>query len=397
MATPFTKFPLFHFAIFFVSPWIFGDEIEVWFDGAEPHSHLGDVAWGLAEKPDGGFFIVGEHLLDKKVDSYNRKALLIVTDPKGKPVSRIELPGYMHAAKIRSCKDGTFVISGNKRKHGASILFVDSDGKIVREKANITEQNSRPNTAVDAFPTRDGGFLVGCKEGLYGFLTKLDSELKLEWTTAAIEHLNYIKSTTRSANGDCFLVGQYQGGKGVFISRWNKDGKFIDKAIHTIDKRTNKGRRILINQKDQLVITGMVGSGGNGHFLFMIVKPDDIHRPLVTKRVDLGDGVGACYGQALIQCRDGSYVIAGRSGKGKTHLLSMVRVNQTGDIIAGPKFFGRGHSDFGDAGYDVVECRDGSIAAVGIKETELLEPSDITDIRPNADFYLIKTRLDPDQ
>ena len=44
------------------------EEIETFFDGAEPHSHPGDIAWGIAERPDGGFLIVGEHLLDKTTD-----------------------------------------------------------------------------------------------------------------------------------------------------------------------------------------------------------------------------------------------------------------------------------------------------------------------------------------
>ena len=59
------------------------------------------------------------------------------------------------------------------------------------------------------------------------------------------------------------------------IAHWDAKGRFIGQAVHTIDASVNKGRRILLNKAGNLAITGMVGSGGRGHFLFMELRPAD--------------------------------------------------------------------------------------------------------------------------
>ncbi len=365
-------------------------EFETSFDGAG----FGDVGWGIAERPEpGGFLVTGEQLLDTEIDSHNREAMLFVTDELGNVQKRLPLPNYMHASKVRVLPNGEFVIAGNKRGSGASILFVDGEGEILRERTNVAQRNSRPTSANDVIPTADGGFLVACREGMRGFVAKLDGELKTEWTTEPVDNLHYVKGAVQLPTGDCFMVGQQGSGKGVHIVHWNAKGEFVRDVVHRIDRSVNKGRRILANQAGNLAITGMLGSGGRGHFLFMEVSPRDLDAPLVIARIDPKQSISN-YGQAMIQCRDGSYVIAGRSSKDGSHFLSVIRIDGKGAIIAGPKFFGSADRNSGEAGYDVVECRDGSIAVVGMKGTALLDGGKITDVSPSADFYLVKTRLD---
>lgn len=373
------------------------DAFERRFDGAEPSDRatFGDVGWSLAERPDGGFLIVGEHLLDEKIDSHNRQAVIIVTDAAGHPQQRRPIPGFTHASSIRPMPDGSFVIAGNKKRNGASLHIVNADGDTLRERTKIVRSRKdkpRPNAAIDATPTPDGGLLVACLEGMRGFVTKLDAELQTDWSTAAITNLHYIKSAVQLPNGDCFMVGQHGGGKGVHIAQWNRDGAFVREVVHRPDASVNKGRRILLNQAGNLAITGMLGSGGRGAFLFMELDPKNIGTPLVTARVDM-KGKASNYGQAMIQCKDGSYVIAGRSAQDRSHFLSLVRIDGSGTILAGPKLFGSDDPDSGEAGYKVIECRDGSLAVIGIAGTALLDGGKITDVSPSADFYLVKTRL----
>lgn len=369
-----------------------GEEIEISFDGAEPDSGLGDIGWSLAERPDGGFLIVGEHLLDETVDSYNRKAIVVVTNARGEPQGRLPLPSLTHAAKIRALSSGEYLIAGNKKGAGASIVFVNADGEILRERANVAARKSRPSAGVDAIATTDGGYLVACKESLCGFLAKLDGELSTTWVTEPVENLYYVKSAVRLPSGDCYMVGQHGSGKGIHIARWDAKGRFVGQAVHTIDASVNKGRRILLNKAGNLAITGMVGSGGRGHFLFMELRPGNLSKPLVAVRVDPRASISN-YGQSMIQCRDGTYVIAGRSGMNRSHFLSVVRINGRGEIIGGPKYFGSNDTNSGEVGYDLIECHDGAIAIVGLRGTALQNGGKITDVSPSADFYLVKTRI----
>lgn len=361
---------------------------ETIFDGGK---QLGDVAWSLVERPDSGFLIAAEHLLDEKVDSHNREARILVTDANGQILNQVPLPGFTHAHHLRALPDGRYVVAGNKKRNGASLAILDGDGTVLKVQAKIVG-DGRPSAATDAIPTPDGGVLVACHDGLRGFLCKLDADLKTQWTTAVVTNLHYVKSAVQLPVGDCIMVGQYGGGKGVHLARWDRGGSLKEEQIHRPDRSTNKGRKLLLNQTGQLVVTGMLGSGGRGNFLFMVLDPKALAKPLRTVRVAMPDSVSN-YGQAIVQCRDGSYVMAGRSGRNGSHLLSMVRVDAAGKVLAGPKYFGREDPNSGEAGYDVIECRDGTIAVVGMHGTKLLDGGKITDVSPSCDVFLVKARL----
>jgi len=95
----------------------------------------------------------------------------------------------------------------------------------------------------------------------------------------------------------------------------------------------------------------------------------------------------------MIQCRNGSYVIAGRSGVNRSHFLSVVRINGRGEIIGGPKYFGSMDANSGEVGYDLIECHDGAIAVVGLRGPSLaaivdtrLFDLDLADARGNLAF-----------
>jgi|GEM_PF-6219796 len=364
---------------------------EVVHDGGQ---QLGDVAWSLVERPEGGFLIASEHLLDEKVDSHNRAARVLVANPAGTVEKTVPLPGFTHAHRIRKLPDGRFIVAGNKKGHGASIALLDGDGTVLDVHGRLVG-GDRPNAATDAIPTPDGGVLLACHDGLRGFLTKLDAAFKTQWSTAVVTNLHYVKSAVQLPGGDCVMVGQHGGGKGVHLARWNRVGTLLEEQVHRPDRSTNKGRKLILNRAGQVIVTGMLGSGGRGQFLFMKLDPAKLAEPLLTVRVAMPDSVSN-YGQAITQCRDGSYVIAGRSGRDGSHLLSMVRVDGAGKVIAGPKYFGRSDPDSGEAGYDVVECRDGSIAVVGMHGTKLLDGGKITDISPGTDVFLVRTHLDAD-
>lgn len=372
--------------------------VETCVDGAAPASGFGDVAWGVAERPaevGGGFLVVGEHLLDNTVDSHNRTAILLVTDAGGRVDKRIPLDGWTHASKITdvsSPEQARFAIAGNCKGHGASILVVDGDGTVLRTVKGIDPRRDRPTAGAHLIPAADGGFAVACMEGLRGFLVRLDAEFKPMWSTDAVPNLHYIKSVAQAPNGHFYIVGQFGGGKGIHIARWDADGTFVETHVHRIDRSTNKGRRILCNHDGQLVITGMLGSGGRAGFLFLILDPAKLAEPLVSARVEIPD-VASTYGQALTQRRDGSYVIGGRASVEGSHQLALVNVDANGSLLGVPRFFGDPDPSSGEAGYDVIETRDGRIAAVGICKTPIREARDITDVGLAADFFLVQTSL----
>ncbi|MDD4588486.1 MAG: hypothetical protein PHC60_08875 [Heliobacteriaceae bacterium] len=271
----------------------------------------------------GGFIIAGE---TKSRDGYDHDVYLVRTDEKGDRIWEKNFGGERcdYAWSVQETKDGDFVIAGGTESYGAGIYDVylvklTASGNIIWEK---TYGGAGSDCGYALEQLADGGYLIAGNSESFGtgnpdlYLLKTDGDGKMIWQkTYGDTGSEYGWSLVKAGDGGYLIAGEKEitgdqgGGFAGYLLKVDPEGNALwEKTFGGENGSTfyaagqvKDGGYILTGKKES-------PGGGYDHYVVKTAKNGDS----VWEKTTAGSGVNSGY--AVLQTKDGGFVVAGKQG-----------------------------------------------------------------------------------
>jgi len=277
----------------------------------------------VREVSGGGFIIAGE---TKSKNGYDHDVYVVRTDEKGSPIWEKNIGGERcdYAWSVQQTKDGGFILAGGTESFGAGIYDVymiklDSSGNEIWEK---TYGGAGSDCGYAVRQLDDGGYLIAGNSESFGagnpdiYLLKIDDNGKMIWQkTYGGKGSDYGWSLLKAGDGGYLIAGEKeivgeQGGVfAAYLIKVDPNGnEYWEK---TYEGKSSSSVYAACQAKDSgYVLTGKKESDRGGYDLY-VVKTDKKGDPVWEKTIE---GTGCNTGYAVLQSKDGGYLVAGRKG-----------------------------------------------------------------------------------
>ena len=343
-------------------------------------------ASSVIQMDDGGYVIVGG---TSSFGSGSSDIYLIRTDSWGDTVwtKTYGGPGADEAYSVVAVEVGGFVMAGYTNSYRADediyVLKVDDTGGLVWE---WTYGGSGFEFATSAITTPDGGILVAglvvdsvFSEQLY--LTKLDASGNSIWAKSYGGPTGELAmSVAATSDGGYIAAGQtinyVAGFRAIYLVKTDSLGDSM--WTRTYDSGFY-GRAVTPTDDGGYILVGKTRMSHHTNEDLYVVKTDSIGDTVWTRF--FGDGDNS-FGTAVMQTDDGGYVVAGTlAQRDRVEDACLIKLDATGATLWS-RVFGGADLDYGQS---MVACSDGGYIVVGGSD------SFQNDGCWRYDVYLIKT------
>ena len=277
----------------------------------------------VQEVKGGGFIIVGE---TKSKYGYDHDVYVVRTDEKGGQLWSKTFGGTQcdYAWAVQQTKDGGFIVAGGTESYGAGLYDVyliklDSFGNEIWEK---TYGGTGSDCAYAVRQLDDGGYLVVGNTDSFGavnpdvYLIKMDGDGKMIWQkTYGGKGSDYGWSLLKAEDGGYLIAGEKEivsdqgGGFAAYLIKVGHDGNELWEKTYA--KKSGSSFYAISQANDGgFILTGKKESTRGGYDLY-VVKTDRNGALVWEKTIE---GSGSNSGYAILQAKDGSYVIVGKKG-----------------------------------------------------------------------------------
>ncbi|TEB16737.1 hypothetical protein Psfp_01138 [Pelotomaculum sp. FP] len=277
----------------------------------------------VKETSEGGFIIAGE---TKSRHGYDHDVYVVRTDEKGEMIWEKEFGGERcdYVWSVQQTKDGGFIIAGGTESCGAGIYDVyliklDLNGNEIWEK---TYGGAGSDCGYAVLQLADGGYLVAGNAESFGagnpdlYLLKTDGDGKMLWQkTYGGKGSDYGWSLVKAGDGGFLIAGEKEitgdrgGGFAAVLIKVDPDGNELWE--NTYGNNSVSSFYSVSQAKDGgYILTGKKESAEGGYDLY-VVRTDKNGGLAWEKTVD---GTGGNSGYAVLQSKDGGYIVAGEKG-----------------------------------------------------------------------------------
>ncbi len=334
-------------------------------------SHYIDSGESLLGTPDGGFLLAGYsyYMISGGSDIY-----LVKTDEWGIPEWERAYGSYGDdwASCVKACNDGGYIIAGGSESYSDDnsdviLMKIDSEGEPIWQRTYGGQDDESANYLSQTF---DGGYIISGWTRSYGaggddiYLLKIDSAGEIEWSrTFGNEFYDKGYQVRQVADSGYVLVAglDYFAHSPVNAYVIKTDGVGETEWASIVGGIGADACNALCETHDGgFVIAGWTMSYGLGRQDVYLVKLDSLGTISWEKYYG---GIEGDIGRSVIRMPDNGFLVAGYTasfGNGGDDIY-MIRTDSKGDSLWTTTFGGPEQ----DNAYDIINCHDGGIAAVG--------------------------------
>lgn len=336
-----------------------------------------DGAFDVIETSDNGFALTGYY---RSAPGALDDVWLIKTDAAGDVMWTQTYGGadYDDGKSVRQTADGGYIIGGWTQSSGAGerdilLIKTDATGNVEWEKTYGGTDNDEAEAVRQ---TTDGGYIVAATSAMDILLLKTDANGTIVWQKIFRKSVVFdmAGSVLQASDGGYVVVG---GGSHVWLFKTDADGNMLWEQVFQAPAGVGTGRSVGATSDGGYIVAGWVAVGLWDHEVFM-AKTDADGNVAWTNMI--GDLDSIEDGESVQQTSDGGYIIGGTRDYGISSQqdVYLVKTDASGDSLWTRTF---GGSNAFDEGYAVLQARDGAYVVGGHTGS----------FGNNGDAYLIKT------
>jgi len=285
-----------------------------------------EVGYDVQQTTDSGYIITGLTLSYDTVPSIFPDGFLIKTDVNGDTLWTTLFTGVEQeeGRAVQQCEDGGYIVCGVENTFGPGQMEIflakyNSIGQIQWGK-EYGGTNAVADWGNSVQQTTDGGYIIAGMATSYGsgiasvYLIKTDTIGDTLWTrTFGGTGIDFGECVQQCTDGGYIVCGYTEsfgaGNKDAYLIKTDSNGDTLwtktyggtgEEYAYAVQQTTDGG----------YIISGYTTSFGNGFsFDAYLIKTDASGDTLWTRRY--GDSTIADGAQAMQQCADGGYIIAG--------------------------------------------------------------------------------------
>ncbi|MDH3892806.1 MAG: hypothetical protein OEV49_17220 [candidate division Zixibacteria bacterium] len=347
--------------------------------------HEPDDAISVAQADDSGYATIGS---TSSYGAGDGDVYLVRTDAWGDTVwtQTYGGSGYDHGSDIVASSDGGWVIAGHTASMtpqgwDAYVLKVDSIGNLIWQK-NFGGEGPASDMALEVIVTHDDGYLLAAtvstpEEWYVGCLYKLNASGDSVWAKTYHNPRGIVAwCVVATPDGGYALTGSLAGWSPMFLLKTDSLG---DSMWTRTYESGFYGRALTTTDDGGYILVGKTNADHHYREYLYVIKTNAVGDTVWTRY--FGYDVDS-FGTAVVQANDGGYVIGGTlSTPWRNQDACLIKLDTVGNTVWSRVYGGNGH----DYGQGMVACSDGGYIVVGLADSFQSGGSSLYDV------YLIKT------